>query len=137
VTYEPIDPPELGAPRGFTNGMLAPAGGRVLVVAGQDAAEPDGVVGDADFVAQFSTALRKTLAVVHAAGGRPEDVGRLTIYVTDLAEYRARRRELGETWRALMGRHYPAMALVHVQALVDPAARVEIEATAVLPDDGA
>jgi enamine deaminase RidA (YjgF/YER057c/UK114 family) len=117
--------------------MLGPAGGRVLFVAGQDAAEPDGAVADADFVAQFSTALRKTLAVVRAAGGGPGDVGRLTIYVTDLAEYRARRRELGEAWRALMGRHYPAMALVQVQALVDPAARVEIEATAILPDEGA
>jgi enamine deaminase RidA (YjgF/YER057c/UK114 family) len=137
MTFERIDPTELGTPRGYTNGMLAPPGGRVLFVAGQDAADPDGVVTEPDFVRQFSIALGKALTVVRAAGGGPESIGRLTIYVTDMDEYRASRRALGPTWHAVMGRHFPAMALVQVQALVDPAARVEIEATAVLPADGA
>jgi len=133
VAYERIDPEELGAPRGFTHGMLAPAGGRLLLVAGQDAAERGGSVTAADFLAQFSIALAKVLTVVRAAGGGPEDIGRLTVYVTDVAEYRANRPGLGDAWKAVMGRHYPAMALVQVEALVDPAARVEIEATAVIP----
>ena len=112
--------------------MLGPAGGRVLFVAGQDAAEPDGVVTEPDFVRQFSIALDKVLSVVRAAGGGPEDIGRLTVYVTDVEEYRSSRKALGAAWKTAMGRHYPAMALTQVEALVDPRARVEIEATAVI-----
>ena len=133
MSFEHVNPESLGAPRGWTNGMLAPAGGRVLFVAGQDAAEPEGSVTTDDFLEQFARALGKTLDVVRASGGAPEHVGRLTIYVTDLDAYRAARPRLGEVWRAAMGRHYPAMALVEVRRLVDPRALVEIEATAVLP----
>jgi enamine deaminase RidA (YjgF/YER057c/UK114 family) len=132
VAFRRIDPEELGAPRGYTNGMLGPAGGHVLFVAGQDAAEPDGMVTETDFVRQFSLALGKVLAVVRTAGGGPENIGRLTVYVTDVREYLASRKPLGAAWKAAMGRHYPAMALVQVEALVDPHARVEIEATAVI-----
>ncbi len=134
MTYEAINPEELGEPRGWTNGMLAPANGRILFVAGQDAAERDGSVTEDDFVEQFSIALHKAVTVVREAGGGPEDIGRLTLFVTDVAEYRARRGEIKEVWRSHMGRHYPAMALVQVQALVDPRAKIELEATAIIRD---
>lgn len=137
MTYERINPEELGAPRGFTNGMLGPSGGRVLFVAGQDAANPDGVVTTDDFVQQFDIALRKTLTVVTAAGGAAKDVGRLTIFVTDLDAYRAMRPAVGEAYRSHMGHHFPAMALMEVSRLVDPRGRVEIEATAIIPDSPA
>ena len=134
MTYEHINPEELGAPRGWTNGMLAKPGGRILFVAGQDAAEPEGEVELDDFVDQFQRALDKTVTVVREAGGGPEDIGRMTLYVTDVAEYRDRRSDLGAVYRSLMGKHYPAMALVEVRGLVDPGAKVEIEATAVIQD---
>ncbi len=134
MTYEAINPEELGAPRGWTNGMLGPADGRILFVAGQDASVPEGEVDEDDFIEQFSTALHKAVTVVREAGGGPEDIGRITIFVTDVAEYRARRGELRDAWRAHMGRHYPAMALMQVEALVDPRAKVEIEATAIIRD---
>lgn len=132
MTYEAVNPERLGAPKGWTNGMLAPAGGRVLFVAGQDAANAEGVVTTDDFVEQFDLAIAKTLAVVEEAGGRAEDIGRMTVYVTDLDAYRAARKELGVAYRARMGKHFPAMALVEVSRLVDPRGRVEIEATAVI-----
>jgi enamine deaminase RidA (YjgF/YER057c/UK114 family) len=134
LTYEHINPEELGAPRGWTNGMLGPAGGRILFVAGQDAAEPEGVVTEDDFIEQFGIALGKAVTVVREAGGGPEDVGRLTIFVADVEEYRARRGELKDVYRAHMGRHYPAMALVQAAGFVDPRAKVEIEATAIIED---
>ncbi|HLU25591.1 MAG TPA: RidA family protein [Longimicrobiales bacterium] len=133
MTYEIINPESLGEPKGWTNGLLAPAGGRILFVAGQTARDAEGrIVGD-DVVAQWERALENVLAVVRAAGGGPEHIGRMTVYVTSRAEYLATRRALGELWRRLMGRHYPAMTLVEVSALVDEGARVEIEATAVIP----
>lgn len=134
MTYEQINPEELGAPRGWTNGMLGPVDGRILFVAGQDAAEPGGEVTTDDFVEQFGIALGKAVTVVREAGGGPEDIGRITVFVTDVAEYRAARSDLGVAYRALMGKHYPAMALVQVAGLVDPRAKVELEATAVIRD---
>jgi enamine deaminase RidA (YjgF/YER057c/UK114 family) len=132
VTFEHINPESLGAPRGWTNGMLAPAGGRVLFVAGQDAATSDGEVVTDDFVEQFDIVLRKILTVVREAGGDATSVGRMTLFVTDLDAYRSARKEIGEVYRAHMGRHFPAMALAEVVRLVDPRAKVEIEATAVV-----
>lgn len=131
-TYQIINPASLGTPSGWNNGMLAPAGGRVLFVAGQTACEQSGQP-PAGFVEQFGKALENVLAVVREAGGGPEHIGRLTIFVTDLAAYRAGLKPLGDTYRKAMGRHYPAMALVQVAGLVDPRALVEIEATAVIP----
>lgn len=130
-----INPPDLGEPRGWNNGMLGPSGGRVLLVAGQTATDASGSVVSGDFVAQFRQALARSVAIVAAAGGGPESIGRLTIYVTDMAAYRGRLEEIGPAYRDVMGRHFPAMALVAVSALVDPEAQVEIEATAVLPDE--
>ena len=125
MTFQIINPEPLGRPSGWNNGMLAGGGGRVLFVAGQ--AAPPG-----SLVEQWDGALKRILAVVKAAGGRPEDIGRMTVFVTDLPAYLASRRALGEVHRKHLGRHYPAMALVEVKALVDPQATVEIEATAVI-----
>ena len=127
-----INPEELGAPRGWNNGMLAQAGGRTLFIAGQTARDGSGQVPAADFVSQFDRALGNVLAVLREAGGEPGDIGRFTIYVTDMAQYRASLKPLGEVYRRRMGTHFPAMALVEVKSLVDPQAVVEIEATAVL-----
>ena len=127
-----INPEEFGAPRGWNNGMLAPAGGRMLFIAGQTARDGSGRIAAADFVAQFDQALGNVLTVLRAAGGEPGNLGRLTIYVTDVARYRASLKPLGEVYRRRMGTHYPAMALVEVTSLVDEQAVVEIEATAVL-----
>jgi 3-hydroxybutyrate dehydrogenase len=127
-----INPEELGAPKGWNNGMLAPSGGRVLFVAGQTARDRSGQVTGADFVSQFDRALSNVLAVLRDAGGTPGHIGRLTIYVTDIAQYRASLEPLGGVYRRLMGKHFPAMALVEVTSLVDERALVEIEATAVL-----
>jgi len=135
VSWTKINPEEMGAPKGWTNGMLAPAGGRVLFVAGQDAAEPEGEVQTDDFVEQFDIALAKALVVVAASGGTARDIGRMTIFVTDLDAYRAGRSAIGTAWRARMGKNFPAMALVEVTRLVDPRALVEIEVTAVIPPD--
>jgi enamine deaminase RidA (YjgF/YER057c/UK114 family) len=130
--YRTITPEELGAPSGFSHGLLAERGGRVLFVAGQTGTGADGAVVGGGLAAQFGVALDRALAVVRAAGGGPEDVGRMTVFVTDMDAYRAARREIGAVWRARMGEHYPAMALVAVGELVDEGAMVEIEATAVI-----
>jgi enamine deaminase RidA (YjgF/YER057c/UK114 family) len=127
-----INPEELGAPRGWNNGMLAQAGGRTLFIAGQTARTGQGQVPAADFVSQFDRALGNVLAVLRHAGGEPPDIGRFTIYVTDMAQYRGSLKPLGEVYRRRMGTHFPATALVEVTSLVDPQALVEIEATAVL-----
>jgi enamine deaminase RidA (YjgF/YER057c/UK114 family) len=134
VSYEVINPEALGAPKGWNNGMLAPRGGRVLFVAGQVAMDRDGRVVEGDMAAQWARSLENVLEVVRAAGGGPEDIGRMTIFVTDRAAYQAALKPLGAVWRRLMGRHYPAMAVVEVKGLVEDGAVVEIEATAVIPD---
>ena len=127
-----INPAELGAPKGWNNGMLAPAGGRTLFIAGQTARDASGQVVVGDVVTQFDQALANVLTVLRQAGGEPGDIGRFTIYVTDIGQYRSALGPLGEVYRRQMGKHFPAMALVEVGALVDPRAVVEVEATAVL-----
>jgi len=128
-----INPEELGAPKGWNNGMLARAGGRMLFIAGQTGRDGSGRVPQADLVTQFGRALENVLTVLRHAGGEPGNIGRFTIYVTDMEQYRGSLRTLGEVYRLQMGKHFPAMALVEVRSLVDPLAVVEIEATAVLP----
>lgn len=132
---QPINPAELGAPRGYSHGMLAPAGGRLLFVAGQIAWDGERRLVASDFPGQFDRALENAVAVVRAAGGGPEHVARLTLYVTDRRQYLADLAAVGDAYRRVMGRHYPAMALLEVQALLEPGALVEIEATAVLPPE--
>jgi enamine deaminase RidA (YjgF/YER057c/UK114 family) len=132
MKFEVVNPEALGAPKGWNNGLLAPREGRILFVAGQAGWE-DGAKGPAPgFTEQFARALDKVLAVLREAGGAPDDLARVTIYVTDLGAYRASRKALGDAWRERLGTHYPAVALVEVSGLVDRGAVVEIEATAVL-----
>ena len=128
-----VNPPELGAPRGFSHGMIVPAGGRLLFVAGQTATDDAGRIASDGFAEQFDRSLARVLAVVREAGGLPEQIARMTVYVTSMDRYRDSRTAIGEIWRRHMGAHYPAMALVEVTSLVDNDAAVEIEATAVLP----
>ena len=114
--------------------MLTPAGGRLLFIAGQIAWDREQRIVSADFVEQFGQALANLVAVVMEAGGTPASITRLVVYVTDKAEYAARTAEVGERWRQLMGRHFPAMALVEVKGLLEPEAQVEIEGIAVITD---
>ncbi|MCG8469878.1 MAG: RidA family protein [Gemmatimonadetes bacterium] len=130
-----INPAALGEPKGWNNGLLAPAGARLLFVAGQTARSESGAIELDDFVDQFALALDHVLSVVAEAGGEPSNVGRMTIFVTDMDAYLASRKRLGDAYRARMGRHYPAMALLEVSRLVDEGAVVEIEATAIIPTD--
>ncbi|MBK5257610.1 MAG: RidA family protein [Vicinamibacteria bacterium] len=127
-----INPPDLGPTPGFSHGQFGKEGGRVLFVAGQIGVGGEPHQAEPPMVTQFGEALRRILRVVEDAGGEPQDVGRMTIYVTDIDLYRRCRKALGGTWRSRMGSHYPAMALVEVKALLDPLALVEIEATAVI-----
>ena len=127
-----VNPDALGSPRGYSNGVIAPPGARLLFIAGQIAWDERQKITGADFAEQFARALSNLLAVVRAAGGEPGDVARLVIYVTDKKEYLAAQSEVGRRWRSLMGRHYPAMALVEVKSLLEDAAKVEIEGIAIL-----
>ena len=132
MSFDIVNPAVLGAPKGWNNGLLAPAGGRVLFIAGQAGWENDATGDPPGFADQFARALDKVLQVMRAAGAEPGDLARLTVYVTDLAAYRASKKTLGEAWRARFGKHYPAMALLEVKGLVDRGALVEMEGTAVL-----
>ena len=127
-----INPESLGSPRGYSNGVLTQAGGQLLFIAGQIGWDEQQKLVSADFVEQFDRALMNVIAVVMEAGGRPEEIARLLIYVTDKEEYRSRTREIGECYRARMGQHYPAMALVEVKSLLEDGAQVEIEGIAVI-----
>ncbi len=127
-----VNPAELGAPSGYSNGVLVPAGARLLFVAGQVAWDAEHRLVAAEFLGQFERALANVVAVVEEAGGTPGDVARLTIYLTDRREYLADLEAVGRAYRRVMGRHFPAMALVEVAGLVEPGAKVEIEATAAL-----
>ena len=127
-----VNPVSLGEPKGWTNGVLTPAGGRLLFVAGQSGWELDASGSPPAFADQFARALDKILVVVREAGGDAGDIARLTVYVTDLGAYSVARKALGGVWRARFGNYYPAMALVEVRGLLDPGSLVEIEATAVI-----
>jgi enamine deaminase RidA (YjgF/YER057c/UK114 family) len=126
-----INPETLAAPRGYSNGLVYPAG-RILFVAGQIGWRKDGTFADG-MAPQFAIALANVLEVVRAAGGEPEHIGRLTVYVTDKRAYSEATKAIGAAYRHHMGKHYPAMSLVQVAALLEDRALVEIEATAVLP----
>ena len=131
---ERIDPEALGGRgRGYSNGILAPAGARLLFVAGQVGWDRERRMVEGGFAAQFERALANVVEVVRAAGGAPEHLARVTIYVVDRNEYSAMLSAVGAAWRRVVGSHYPAMALVEVAGLLEPGARVEIEATAALP----
>jgi enamine deaminase RidA (YjgF/YER057c/UK114 family) len=132
MELERVNPPGLAQPSGFAHAVVA-AGGRVVFLAGQTALDQAGrIVGDT-VASQFEQALANLLTALRAAGGSPEHLASLTIYAVDLGDYRAHGRELGEVWRRLAGRDYPAMAAVGVARLWDPAALVEIQGHAVIP----
>jgi len=117
--------------KGYANGIVAE--GRVLFVGGQIGWNADQVFEHHDFIGQMRQALHNVAAVVEAAGGSVTDIVRLTWYVTDKAEYLANQKRVGQAYREVMGYHFPAMTMVVVSALVEDSARLEIEATAVLP----
>jgi enamine deaminase RidA (YjgF/YER057c/UK114 family) len=118
-------------PKGYANGIEAE--GRLVFVAGQIGWTPDGKFEATTLPAQFAQTLDNTLAVLREAGASPEHVARMTWYVTDKRAYLASLAEIGAIWREKMGRHYPAMAVVEVKALIEDAALIEIETTAVVP----
>ena len=125
-----LQPPGWAKPRGYSNGIEAT--GRMVFVGGQIGWDETGKLVSPELVGQTRQALHNVLAVLAEAGAGAEHIVRLTWYVTDLAAYRADQAGLGAVYREVMGRHYPAMSLVQVVALVEPGALVEIEATAVL-----
>jgi enamine deaminase RidA (YjgF/YER057c/UK114 family) len=127
-----INPTSLGPPLGYSNGVMTEPGTRLLFIAGQPGWNEQQEIISADFVEQFDRALANVVAVLTEAGGRPEQIARLVMYVTDKNEYRLRTREIGEHYRNHMGKHFPAMVLVEVKSLLDDEAKVEIEAIAAL-----
>ena len=118
-------------PKGYSNGIVAE--GKILFIAGQIGWNEKEEFESDDFVAQVEQALKNIVAVLHAAGGKPEHIARLTWYVTDKKEYLARLPDIGAAYRRTLGAVFPTMSLVQVVALVEDRAKVEIEATAVLP----
>ena len=133
MAFTLINPDSLGAPSGYSHGLVADAGGKLLFIAGQIAWDEKQKIVSDDFVEQFDRALANVVTVLSAAGGKPEHIVRLIVYVTDKIEYRARTREVGERYRKHLGKHFPAMVLIQVAGLLDDAAKVEIEGMAVLP----
>jgi enamine deaminase RidA (YjgF/YER057c/UK114 family) len=132
MSFKLINPEALGAPKGYSNGLLAD-GGKLLFIAGQIAWDQDQQIVSEDFVEQFDKALANVIAVVRAGGGEPNNLARLVVYVTNKIEYRERTKEVGERYRKHMGKHFPAMVLVQVAGLLDDRAKVEIEGMAVIP----
>ncbi|AKU92251.1 RidA family protein [Vulgatibacter incomptus] len=128
-----IQPPGWKRPKGYSNGIVGE--GRILFVGGQIGWDADEVFHSDVFHEQWAQALSNVLDVVRAAGGGPEHVARMTIYVTDKQDYLAQLAEIGAAWKKHMGRVYPAMALVQVADLVEDRALVEIEATCLLPKE--
>ncbi|HPH68493.1 MAG TPA: RidA family protein [Kofleriaceae bacterium] len=128
MSVEVVEVTQWPKPQGYANGMRGQ--GAAVHIAGQIGWNADGKFEVHTLLEQFAVALDNVLAVVAAAGGAPTDIARMTVYVTDIEAYRNAGRALGEIWRPRLGRHFPAMALVAVTALVEREAMVEIEATA-------
>jgi len=131
MTVERINPPELARPSGYSHATVAR--GRIVFLAGQTALDSAGVVVSGNVVAQFEVALGNLLTVLGAAGGAPDQLASLTIYCTDIPEYRLHAKEIGAVWRRLAGGQYPAMALIGVDRLWDAEAVIEVQGYAVLP----
>lgn len=129
---EYVNPPELGRPSGFSHATVA--SGRLVFLAGQTALNAEGVIEGDGVVMQFEKALSNMLAALQAAGGASSDLSSLTIYLVDIDDYKAHAREIGEVWKRLIGRNYPALAGIGVSRLWDVEALVEVQGFAVLPD---
>ena len=130
--HEVLLPEGWAPPVGYANGIAA-APGRTVFIAGQVGWDARQQFASADLAPQFEQALKNVLAVLAEAGGRPEDICRITAFCCDRDAYLAARPQLGAIWRRLMGRHYPAMSMIFVADLLDHPAKIELEATAVLP----
>ena len=130
--FEIIQPKDWAAPKGYANGIAAQ--GRQVFIAGQVGWNAQAIFESDDFVAQVEQALKNIVAVLAAAGGEPRHLVRLNWYVTDKFDYVDRQREIGEAYRRTIGRYFPAMTLLVVAGLLEPRAKVEIEATAVIPE---
>lgn len=129
---ERVDPPELARPSGFAHAVVA--SGRTVFLAGQTGMDADGRIVGGGVIAQFERALQNLLVALRAAGGEPENLAQLTIYIVDVDGYRAAAREIGAVWRRHVGTAYPATAGIGVARLWDAEALVELQGTAVLPD---
>ena len=127
-----LQPPSWAKPRGFANGIAA--SGKLVFIAGQIGWTGEGKWETKDFAGQFRQTLQNIIEVLAQAGGKPQHIVRLTWYVLDKQEYLAALKDVGVGYRALMGRHFPTMAVVQVGGLIEPEARLEIEATAVIPE---
>lgn len=133
MTLRRINPASLAPPIGFTHAVVGE--GRLICLAGQTALDAQGdIVGD-DVVTQFRQALSNLLTALAAAGGTPEQLAALTIYIVDMDDYRAHAAEIGGVWRTVVGSQYPAMAAVGVSRLWDAGALVEVQALAIAPLD--
>jgi enamine deaminase RidA (YjgF/YER057c/UK114 family) len=128
-----LQPPGWARPKGYSNG-IAVRGGKTVYIAGQVGWTAEGIFAEKSFGGQFKQALANILAVLAEAGGRPEHLVRMTWYVVDRGEYFRALGEIGAAYRELIGRHFPVMTVVEVRGLVGAEARLEIEATAVVPD---
>jgi enamine deaminase RidA (YjgF/YER057c/UK114 family) len=127
-----LQPPGWPRPKGYSNGISA--SGRMIFTAGVVGWDEGQNFYSADMVEQFAQALKNIVAILAEDGARPEHIVRMTVYVVGMEGYRNSLGDIGAVWKAVIGNHYPAMALVEVKSLVEPAAVVEIEATAVVPD---
>jgi len=125
-------PPGWPRPKGYSNGMAAR--GRMIVTAGVLGWDANEHFVSNTLAGQFAQALKNIVAILECDGADPKNIARLTCYVTSIEEYLASLKEIGAAWKEIIGPHYPAMALVEVVRLVEPAAKVEIEATAVVPE---
>lgn len=132
MPHEFLQPPGWAVPKGYSNGIVA--SGRQVYLAGQIGWNESQQLVSSRFAVQFRQALQNIVTLLAQAGGRPEHLVRLTWFVTDLDEYRAELKEIGAAYRDVVGRHFPPMSVVKVAGLVEHGAKVEIEATAVLPD---
>ncbi|MFE6896055.1 RidA family protein [Streptomyces sp. NPDC057717] len=129
---ERINPPELSPPTGFSHAVTA-TGGRLVFLAGQTALDADGKITGDTLPEQFERALTNLLTALRHAGGTPDTLARVTVYATDIADYRTQARELCRIWRESAGRDYPAMAVIGTTRLWDEQALVELDGLAVLP----
>ena len=132
MQFTSINPESLGVPRGYSNGMLVEAGGRLLFIAGQVAWDNNQQIVSSDFVEQFDRALENVIRVVTEAGGNASDIARLALYVINKVEYLEQTKAVGERYRRHMGKHFPAMVLLEVKSLVDDGAKIEIEGIAII-----
>lgn len=127
-----LQPPDWPRPKGYSNGISAR--GRMIFTAGVVGWDESHSFHSSDMVEQFAQALRNVIAILAEDGAGPENIVRMTVYVVGMESYRSSLGGIGAAWKETIGRHYPAMALVEVNSLVEPAAVVEVEATAVVPE---